>query len=71
MDNKFYDNINLDISSVSPGVMRTKFTDPDQKRWDLNKVDGFMGNRDPDALTMLESLGFEQNTARYAFKYIQ
>ena len=30
-----------------------------------------MGNRDPDALTMLESLGFEQNTARYAFKYIQ
>lgn len=70
MNNKFYDNINLDISSVSPGVMRTKFTDPDQKRWDLNKVDGFMGNRDPDALTMLESLGFEQNTASDSFEFL-
>ena len=49
--------------------MRTKFVDKEQKRWDLNKVDGFMKDKGPDPLITLEGLGFNQNTARYSFKY--
>jgi len=53
-------NVQVDLSVLDAKIARTVFRDMDNPhRWDLTKVPGFMGERNPDVMSQLEVIGLE------------
>lgn len=70
-DNHFVDNIIAEISVLGPGVSRSVFRDKDDpKRWEVTKLKGFMGEKEPDKLTMLDGVGFSKtDDENFSFEF--
>ena len=67
--NKFMRSVLVDIEVLDAKIARTVFRDrANDKRWDLTKLPGFMGNRNPDVMSQLEVIGFsETSTDNFSF----
>ena len=61
--NKFMRNVLVDIEVLDAKIARTVFRDRgNDNRWDLTKVPGFMGQRNPDAMSQFEVIGFKETS---------
>jgi alpha-glucosidase (family GH31 glycosyl hydrolase) len=67
------DNVHAEFSVLGAGISRSTFRDKDnEKRWDVAKVPGMMGDKDVDVLTMMDGVGFsipENNPDNFGFVY--